>query len=216
MVSWRVWFYTENRGQSRLCSVVLWDSRQPQPHPCAGWLTGEKRGLCIQFEPSRGSEGGWNPVAFQFSSILFQVWGQGFVCISPPPPSVCACVRACMLYLNVERMGLGREGGGDLQALSDRMRGRSRRALLPLFLGDPCTVPCAVESHGCCIGCDSVHAHSANRKQGSLLYVLSMEIKCQELGPKVSLMHPPYPAVGGGEDQGSGPGREFWSCNSCS
>lgn len=51
-------------------------------------------------------------------------------------------------------------------------------------------MPYAVGIHGCDIGCDFVHAHSANRKWGLLLFMLFVEIKCQELGPKVSLMHP--------------------------
>lgn len=66
--------YIQRTEGNTAFSVALWESRQPQPKlSLVGWLIGEKRGLCIQFEQSRGSEGGWSPVAFKFSSILFLV-----------------------------------------------------------------------------------------------------------------------------------------------
>lgn len=75
----------------------------------------------------------------------------------------------------------------------------------------------AVEFRGCCTGCDSVHAHSANRKR-LLLYVLFTEIKCQEQGPTVSLVQPPAPREGsvGVVTGGGGVERELWGCNAYS
>lgn len=67
-------------------------------------------------------------------------------------------------------------------------------------------MPYAGAFQGCCVGCDSVGAHSANRTQGSLLYMLFVEIKCQEQGPQVSLVPPARVVVRSGETRRMGHG----------
>lgn len=61
------------------------------------------------------------------------------------------------------------------------------------------------------MGCDSVRAHSANRKRGSLLYVLSMERKCQEQGPECCSRNPHVQkglALAAGAVEGAGVARK--------
>lgn len=58
-------------------------------------------------------------------------------------------------------------------------------------------MPHAVEFHGCYIGCDFVHAHFANRKWGSLLYMLFVELKVSEAGPQSNTPPRPKKVVSG-------------------
>lgn len=52
----------------------------------------KREGCVSKFEQSRGSEGGWSPVAFKFSSILFFVKAPGL-----------GSGTLRVLYLSVER-----------------------------------------------------------------------------------------------------------------
>lgn len=145
-------------------------------------------GFLVNFwkeEQSRRVDGGGSMRLFQFSSILFRVKVPGF-----RSGTVCVCV--CVWYLHGERWAWASGKERDLQAQSDRIWYEAAGELCSLYsVVNPDTMPYAIEFRRCCMVWDLVHAHSANRKW-LLLYVLFMEIKCQEQSPRVTVVqHPP-------------------------
>lgn len=155
-------------------------------------------------------------MAFKFSSILFLVKVPGF-----GSGALCVCVCWAGGGSSMWRDGLGPVG--KRESSQHRVTGsgmQQQESLLPLFHGKSSHSAICCGIPRLCIGCDLVHAHSTNRKRCWLLHVLSVEIKSQEKGARVSPMQPPTTrgggvgvAVGGWEGLGKWAGEGGLGCN---